>query len=129
MTPAPVIGPLSTPTGLAFDGAGNLWVTYDGPIVRLTPTDLAGAGGKTVTPAVQINPDVLALTEGLAFDEAGGLWVASSMGKFVRLGPTQLAASGNVTPATVISSPDVGYASWFALYPAPAATPLAHRLP
>ena len=129
MTPSPVIGPLAAPSGLAFDATGNLWVAYNGPIVRLTPADLAGTGARTVTPAIQISPDVLALTEGLVFDEGGGLWVASGMGKFVRLAATQLGASGTVTPAVVISSADVGYAGWFAIYPAPAGTPLAHRLP
>jgi hypothetical protein len=128
-TAAVELSGVPAPAGLAFDGTGNLWVTYQGPIVRLTPIDLAGTGAKTVTPAIQINPDVLALTEDLAFDEGGGLWVASTMGKFVRLAPTQLGASGTVVPAATISSADVGYAGWVAIYPAPAATPLAHRLP
>jgi sugar lactone lactonase YvrE len=129
MTPPPVIGSLAAPTGLAFDVTGGLWVDFGGTLARLTPADLAGTGSKMVTPAVQITLDVLALSEGIAFDEGGGLWVASSAGKFVCLAPTQLAVSGSVAPQVTISSADVGYAGWFAIYPAPAATPLAHRLP
>ena len=43
--------------------------------------------------------------------------------------PTQLAASGAVTPSIIINSADVGYAAWFAMYPAPAFTPLYHKVP
>ena len=129
-TPLPVIGPLPAPRGIAFDAAGNLWAAFDVTIVRLTPADQAGTGPKTVTPAIQINVGVASVTAGIAFDDQGGLWVALGAGKFGRLAPTQLAASSaEVTPATIISSPDVAYADWFAIYPAPAATPLASRLP
>jgi sugar lactone lactonase YvrE len=128
-TPPPVTGMLPDPIGLAFDASGNLWVNYDGTLARLTATDLAGMGDKTVTPAVQIQLDVMALPEGIAFDESGGLWLAYSQGKFGRLAASQLTASGKQPPQTVITSPDVGYAGWFALYPAPAALPLYHRVP
>jgi streptogramin lyase len=128
-TPAPVIGPLPDPHGIAFDGSGNLWAAFDVTIVKLTPADLAGTGPKTVTPAVQLKLTVAALTSGIAFDEQGGLWVASAMGKFGRLAPTQLAASADVALDTLITSADVGYAGWFAIYPAPAFTPLYARLP
>jgi hypothetical protein len=128
-SPGPVVGPLPPPVGIAFDASGNLWAAFDVNIARLTPADLAGAGSKTITPAIQIVQSVAAIVSGIAFDEQGGLWVGASMGKFARLGPEQLGASGTVTPAIVISSPDVTYAGWFAIYPAPAATPLAHRLP
>jgi len=128
-TPPPVIGDLSSPAGLAFDASGNLWVNYDGALARFTATDLAGTGPKSVTPSVQVTADVLSLPVGIAFDEGGGLWLAYSAGKFARFAPGQLLTSGSVPPQTIISSPSVGYAEWFALYPAPAATPLAHRLP
>ncbi|MES1204656.1 MAG: hypothetical protein ABUS79_01845 [Pseudomonadota bacterium] len=128
-TPAPVIGTLSDPIGLAFDGAGNLWVNYDGKLARLTAADRAGAGDKTVTPAVQVGLDVAALPTGIAFDEGGGLWLAYAAGKFARLSAGQLAASGDVPPSTIVTSADVGYAAWVALYPAPAALPLYSRLP
>jgi sugar lactone lactonase YvrE len=128
-SPPPVIGPLPDPIGLAFDATGNLWVNYDGTLARLTPDDLAGTGDKSVTPAVQVGLDVAALPNGIAFDESGGLWLAYAQGKFARLAASQLTASGKQPPQTIISSPDVGYAGWLALYPAPAALPLYHRVP
>lgn len=127
-TPPPVIGALSSPTGLAFDSSGNLWVNYEGAVARLEAADLAGAGDVTITPAVQVALDVAALPAGLAFDEGGGLWLAYSQGKLARLSSTQLDASGTKTPETVIDSVDLGYAGWVALYPAPALLPLYHHL-
>jgi sugar lactone lactonase YvrE len=127
-TPAPVVGTLR-PVSLAFDGSGNLWVNYDGTIARITVAEQAGTGAKTITPAIQIGTDVLTLPVGIAFDQDGGLWLAHESGKFARLSSTQLTASGSVTPSIVVTSPDVGYASWFAIYPAPASTPLYHKVP
>lgn len=129
LSPAPVIGPLSSPEGLAFDAGGNLWVNYEGLFARLTPTDQAGTGTKTITPTVQIAPDVQSLPMGMAFDEFGGMWFADVAGQFACFGHTQLNASGTVRPQIIISSPDLGYAGWFAIYPAPAFSPLAHALP
>jgi sugar lactone lactonase YvrE len=128
-TPQPVVGVLTSPLGMAFDADGNLWVNYDGTLARLTPTDLAGTGSKSVTPSVQIVLDVQSLPYGIAFDEMGGLWYADLAGSFACLVASQLTASSRVTPAIVISSPDLGFAGWFGLYPAPAYTPLAHALP
>ena len=128
-TPPPVIGALSSPLGIAFDAAGNLWVSYDGALARLTPSDLAGSGAKTITPTVQIVLDVQSLPYGIAFDEGGSLWYADRAGRFACLGAGQLVISGPATPNIVIASPDLGYAGWFAIYPAPAFTPLAHALP
>ena len=126
-TPSPVVTPYQSPSGLAFDGAGNLWVDYNGgALVRFTPAERATSA--TVTPAVQVKLDVAALAEGVAFDEAGGLWLAYSAGKIARLAPTQLTASGTVTPSTILASPTVGSAGSVAFYPAPAALPLFGKL-
>lgn len=129
-TPLPVVGALSAPTGLAFDGTGNLWVNYEGVVARIEPADLqATTATAVITPAVQVSLDVESLPLGLAFDEGGGLWLGYTMGKVARLAPTQLTSSGAKAPATVIASPDIGYTGWVGLYPAPAASPLYHRLP
>ena len=117
------------PVSLAFDAAGSLWVNYDGTIARIPSSNLTGTGAVTITPAIQITTDVLTLPLGLAFDQDGGLWLAFAAGEFARLAPNQLTASGAVAPSTIISSPDVGYAAWFAMYPAPPSTPLYHRVP
>ncbi|HET6146448.1 MAG TPA: hypothetical protein VFH68_02890 [Polyangia bacterium] len=120
---------LSSPLGIAFDAAGNLWVNYNRTLARLTPADLAGTGNKTITPGVQIILDVLSFPLGIAFDELGGLWFADRSGQFACLGASQLTASGSQVPQIIIDSPDLGDAGWFALYPAPAFTPLFHALP
>jgi sugar lactone lactonase YvrE len=129
LSPGPVIGTLASPIGLAFDADGNLWVGYDDRFARLTPADQTGTGTRTITPAIQIAPDVQSLPLGMAFDEFGGLWFSDVVGNFACFGGSQLASSGTKTPQIIISSADLGYAGWFALYPAPAFTPLAHALP
>jgi sugar lactone lactonase YvrE len=117
------------PIGLAFDAAGNLWVNYDGTIARITPAEQTGSGTRTISPGIQITTDVLTLPVGIAFDQDGGLWLAHAAGKFARFAPAQLAASGSMAPATIITSPDVGYVAWFAIYPAPPGLPLFHKVP
>ena len=104
-------------------------MNYGGTIARLDAADLQGTGTKTITPLVQIITDVQALPYGIAFDEQGGLWLAYTVGRFARLAPSQLAASSSAAPQIVITSSDLGSAGWFAIYPAPAFTPLAHALP
>ncbi|CAN5830488.1 hypothetical protein BH11MYX4_BH11MYX4_40230 [soil metagenome] len=64
----------------------------------------------------------------MAFDEAGGLWFAYSAGKIARLAPTQLTASANATPSTILTSATVGSAGSVAFYPAPAALPIFGKL-
>jgi sugar lactone lactonase YvrE len=129
----PADSSLLTPSWLAFDAAGNLWGNDFGANVFFRFSDLTGSGEKRVNPAVRISVSVSALLEGFAFDESGGLWTAFSAGKIARLGPAQLTSSSGpgapTTPETVITSSDLGHASNIALYPAPAGTPLFHRLP
>lgn len=123
------------PFWLAFDEGGDLWADdFGGNVIfRVAKADLAGSGERTVTPPVRVTLPVSALPEGLTFDEAGGLWVAYGQGKLARLDPAQLGASTGAgaptAPATIISSGDIGYVSNTALWPAPAALPLAHALP
>jgi len=122
-----VTSTLRFPIGLAFDATGNLWVNYDGTIASIPVGEQTGTGSKTITPPVVITTDVATLPVGIAFDQDGGLWVAHAVNKFARFDATQLSTSGTVTPATIIDSDDVGSASWFAMYPAPASTPLFHK--
>ncbi|WP_342375313.1 hypothetical protein NVS55_28965 [Myxococcus stipitatus] len=116
------------PSGLAFDGEGNLWVAYSGSgiVARLTPDNQRGTGEVTLAPTVQL--DVGGPRE-LAFDETGGLWLGYESGSIARLGPSQLAATGAPSPAVLVSSADLGLTHGVALYPAPARLPLFHRLP
>jgi sugar lactone lactonase YvrE len=123
------VGTLSSPMGIAFDGAGNLWVNYDGIIASIPVAEQTGTGSKTITPPVVITTDVLTLPVGIAFDQDGGLWFAHAVNKFARFDASQLGTSGAVTPSIVITSDDVGSAAWFAMYPAPSFTPLYHKVP
>lgn len=124
-----VTNTLASPLGLAFDGDGNLWVNYDGTLAELPAAVLAGTGTLTVTPPVQLVMDPAALPTGIAFDEQGGLWAAYSAGSIARFDATQLTGQGPAVPATIVDSADIGASGstgWFAIYPAPAFTPLAH---
>jgi hypothetical protein len=126
-TPLPVQGPLTAPSGIAFDAAGNMWVDFNDTMTRFTTADRATTA--LLTPAVQIPLDVAALSENIAFDESGGLWFAYSATKFARLAPAQLTASAVATPATIITAATLGYASQIAFYPAAAALPIFGKVP
>jgi sugar lactone lactonase YvrE len=111
-SPAPAVtisassGSLSAPSGLAFDGGGNLWVANfgNGTMVEFTSTQLAGGGG--LTPAVTISTTAGSLSSplGAAFDANGDLWVANHADTVVEFTPSQLAGSGSPAPAVTLSS-------------------------
>lgn len=88
-----VDGSLAAPSGLAFDGAGRLWVANHagGTLVRFD-RDQLGVGG-AVSPSV-----VLAVggkPTGLAFDAQGALWVSDNGANVIRrYDPRRLGASG-----------------------------------
>jgi sugar lactone lactonase YvrE len=130
-TPGPSVGTLSTPLGLAFDAGGNLWVAYFAAnvIARYTATDQAGNGTSSLTPTIQLHLAVNALLNGLAFDEGGGLWTPADQNHLDRLAPGQLTSSGDITPATILTSTDIGSADIPAIYPAPANLPLFGKVP
>lgn len=92
---------LNEPYGLAFDGAGNLYVSdWQAHVVRkITPagkistvagTGVAGfSGNGGPATAAQLN-----LPEGISFDAAGNLYIADSVNQMIR----------RVTPGGVIST-------------------------
>ena len=105
-------GSLDSPSGAAFDAAGDLWVTSSGShsIVEYTPGQLAEGGAQT--PAVTLADDGSQSLEDPvlpAFDSAGDLWVPNYFGNtLVEFTPQQLAASGDPAPAVTISSDSAG---------------------
>lgn len=125
-TPEPVVGPLTTPSALAFDGAGALWVGYFAPniVARYEPEVLSESA--TLTPTVQLGIDVLALLESMAFDDGGNLWLGGSEGKIVRISGEQLVEGGDPTlDAVELASGDIAYAVGLAFNPPAKSTPIA----
>ncbi len=100
---------------LALDASGNLWVGNLNSIVEYTKSQLAQSGNPT--PAVTLTSTSaysIDVPDGLAFDSSGDLWVANGGGNYsgdhasvVEFTPSQLAQSGDPTPAVTIS-PNAG---------------------
>ena len=83
--------------GVAFDAAGNLWVSSPcrDAVLRVDAAGLSVSG--SVTPSLTI---AVADPSGIAFDRAGNLWVASRMDSHVwRYDAAQLAAGSVSAPA------------------------------
>ncbi len=110
MAPKVTITLANDADGLAFTGAGDLWVaSWSGSTLsEYKPTQLTASGNPT--PAVTITSDAktppsLDGPENVALDASGDLWVANSHSNtVVEYTPTQLTASGSPTPAVTISS-------------------------
>ena len=83
--------------GLAFDAAGNLWVSSPcrDSVMKIDAASLATSG--MATPSVSFTiPD----PGGIAFDRSGNLWAASRMDNHLwRFDAAQLVAGGTATPA------------------------------
>ena len=106
---------LSGPENLAFDAAGDLWVTdsHTDSVVEYTATQLTASG--TPTPKVTIGSflrtattttsGVLQYPVGLSFTSTGNLWVTSSHGTTtVEYTAAQLAASGSPAPTKTLTN-------------------------
>lgn len=88
-------GGLSEPTGLAIDGAGNVWVAnYNSSVTELSPT------GVPLSPAAGFTGGGLRESFGIAVDAAGHVWVCNEQSDAsvnAGLGSvTELAANGSV---------------------------------
>lgn len=107
VTPAVTITNASLSSGpqtLAFDPAGDLWVTTNGSIVEFTPSQLAAGGAQTPAVAVGI-PGSGTFINAMGFDDGGDLWLAvGGSSAIFAFTPSQLSASGNPTPAIDIAS-------------------------
>lgn len=91
------------PSGLEFDGSGNLWVVNNAndSVAKFLASQLGASG--TPAPAVLIVNAALGGPQGAALDAAGNLWIAAwTDDALVRYSSSQLAASGRQAPAVVI---------------------------
>ncbi len=96
-------GSLNSPSGEAFDSAGDLWVANfaSGQIDEFTPSQLASSGAPA--PAVTISGSGVSSASDVAFDAFGDLWVTSYSGPVTEFTPSQIVASGSPTPTVTIS--------------------------
>jgi sugar lactone lactonase YvrE len=110
-TPIELTG-ASSPTGLAFDKHHNLWAVLAGTsVVEYSAAQLKHLKqNSSPTPVVVItSSSTFDYLYGCNFDKQGNLWLADySADSIYALSKAQLAAgSGDVTPAIVITSPDM----------------------
>ena len=109
--PHVIITGYTDPFGLAFDGAGDLWVstalTTSPQLLEYTPSQLTSSGSPHPKVIITVNksatPWSLAGPAQIAFDRSGNLWVVNqgtdSLSEFT---PAQLATSGDPEPAVLI---------------------------
>src|ERR1039458_2285995 len=102
--PQVVLTGFAEPIGIAFDAAGDLWVSdsYGNDVFMIPPSELGTSGSPTptVTLALQNAPG------GLAFDSSGDLWVAQQEdgnNEIVEYSPRQLTTSGSPSPSVTLS--------------------------
>lgn len=104
--------PLSGINGVAFDSAGNLWVSTfstaaDNRLVRFTPQQVAAGGSFAPADLLEVRSASFNSPGGLAFDVDGSLWVANFAGNnLLKLTAAQLSAGGSQTPSVVLSGFD-----------------------
>jgi sugar lactone lactonase YvrE len=102
---------IDSPSGVAFDASGNLWVTNTGSntLVEFTPSQLGASGDPTPAVTVSATGSSLDGPYSLAFDAAGNLWVPNAHGEsLVEYTASQLAATGNPTPVNTIIGAGTG---------------------
>jgi sugar lactone lactonase YvrE len=98
---------LDSPTGLAFDDVGNLWVAnlFVDSVVRFGASQLAASGSPIPEAVLVASAGSLEGPGGLALDGSGDLWVTNSFGdSLVRFGdPASLVGKVTPEPATTIA--------------------------
>ena len=103
-TPAVVLQSTAFPSGLAFDSAGDLWVSgYDGGIFEYTPGQLAASGQPHAGggPDGQRSGRALGAPRSTARATSG--WAGTAQGTSWSSRRAELAMSGSPTPAVTIS--------------------------
>jgi len=109
----------SSPSHLAFDAAGNLWVVDEdrvndqggnGEVFRYNKDQITGltAGNRNIDPVFGIALPAFVHLETIAFDGGGDLWLADQEGNNIyKFSASQLAGTGlsqNLTPAVVLTA-------------------------
>jgi sugar lactone lactonase YvrE len=108
---------IDSPSGLAFDSAGDLWVTNSGlsssgSVVEFAPGQLAASGNPAPAVTISSNGTNIHGPYGLAFDSSGNLWVFNYSGNtVVKFAANQLGTSGTTIPAVTLTMPGSGPSS------------------
>jgi sugar lactone lactonase YvrE len=100
------------PSGIAFDSAGNLWVSsYSSDTILMWTAANRATGGQTPDRIIGVAPQG-GKAENLAFDKHGNLWIAyCSSGSLAALSPAQLSVSASgVAPSISITATDMSCA-------------------
>jgi sugar lactone lactonase YvrE len=130
LVPRVVIGALAaslaTPSGIAFDADGNLWVANIGnqTVVAFTPAQLAASGSPAPHVVLAENAGSLSIASGLAFDSEGSLWVMGGIGALEKFPKTSLAASGAPAPSVRLTFTNYTLFWNVAFWPKPTGLPL-----
>jgi sugar lactone lactonase YvrE len=103
-------GSFFDPVGLAFDTAGNLWVSnansVSASLIRFTPAQLTAAGSQS--PNRILSSTSFARPAQIAFDANGNLWVTNQLGNDIQghvnsFTPAQLDAGSSQFPTVRLS--------------------------
>ena len=97
--------PFMIARSLAFDTAGDLWLTDAGQreIIELTPKQIKNSGSPT--PAISITSTDFVPTV-IRFDGSNNLWVSAFPLQLWRFTPSDRAASGPANPSLTVNLPD-----------------------
>jgi DNA-binding beta-propeller fold protein YncE len=123
-TAPPAAQAFKGPLGIAFDGAGNLWVDNNGgtTIVEIAAAVLNAAAGTTqVLAQTVLNSDGGAIPSinnpwGILFDSSGNLWITNEQltaptgapdGTVVKFTAASIAGGGIITPAPIPCGDDL----------------------
>jgi sugar lactone lactonase YvrE len=119
-------GSMATPSGIAFDADGNLWVSNIGnqTVVAFSPAQLAATGTPAPHVVLSANAGSLSIPTGLAFDSEGSLWVMGGARVLAKFPKTSLGATG--APAPSVQLTFTAYTEFWnvAFWPKPAGLPL-----
>lgn len=117
---------LASPSGLAFDAGGNLWVANLGrqTVIAFSPSQLAASGSSA--PRIVISPTASSTTlpVGLAFDADGNLWVVGGDGSLIKYDRAVLGESGTPPPSVELTVDGHSLFWSVAFWPRPAGLPL-----
>jgi sugar lactone lactonase YvrE len=120
---------LSSPTALAFDPSGNLWVTNAAAntVVSFSTASLTATGSPAPAATISANSGSLQAPRALAFDFGANLWVANEAAStIVEYSPAQQSSGGSVAPIGSVNSPGgvIGAPSALAFNPQPTNLPI-----